>query len=446
MATLLRRALSAAPVRRGRVVVVGGGASGYFAAIFAARQGADVEVLESAALGLRKVLASGGGRCNVMHGDMEVRDLIDCYPRGRNELRGALTKRWGQAETRDFFEDLGVQLKTESDGRVFPATDDAETIVAALRRAAEDAGVSVRFGAPVSSVKAVAAAGFRVETRARGSTETEATECDAVVIATGSAPFGYQLAQSFDHAVTAPYPSLFSFRIPNSPLFDLAGISLEDAMLTLELAVSGEQPKKRKDDPALSQRAPMLVTHRGVTGPAALRLSAFAAAELKVAKYKGTLVLNVVPGVGNVADVAAALRDYKDAHAGTQVVTAAGKRPFEVLPKRLWAALVAAAGVEADKKWADVKKTEVQAIAVACAALRLNFEGKDANKDEFVTAGGVALAGVDSRRFESKLVPGLHFCGEVIDIDGVTGGHNFQHCWTSGYIAGVSAADRAAQR
>lgn len=408
-----------------RVVVVGGGASGTFAAIAAKRCEPSVEVvlLEGGSSGLRKVLASGGGRCNVMHSDdLSIDALVANYPRGSVELKGPFTKRFGPRDTREFFEAMGVELKIESDGRMFPTTDNSRTIADALERAAHEAGVVTRYKEPVSDV----VPGFRVVT-SRGE-----WEADAVVLATGSAPAGYKLAAKLGHDVASPYPSLFSFRLEDaSPLAGLAGVSLDEATLAL-------------DGTKHEQGGPLLVTHRGVSGPCALKLSAFAARHLADVRYKGTLVLNALPGETDVRDQLSVYRK----ESASQLVGGGGKgrRPFaHRLPRRLWANLLDWVGLDPTMRWADLSNRDLDNIAEACTRLPLPFKGKDANKEEFVTAGGVLLKQIDTRTMQSKLHPGLHFGGELLDVDAVTGGFNFQHCWTSGHLAGSSAAAIAAR-
>ncbi|KAJ8601039.1 hypothetical protein CTAYLR_007974 [Chrysophaeum taylorii] len=419
---MLEAVMMVAACHAARVVVVGGGASGYFAAISAARRRPECEVVvaESAKSGLRKVLVSGGGRCNVMHEELELGRYLEHYPRGRKELRGPLASSFGPGDARRFFEDEGVSLKVESDGRVFPTSDDSRTVAGALERAARGAGVEVCFGFAVRSVDE----GFVVRGNGGG-----ILNADAVVLATGSAPAGYAIAASLGHAIEPPVPSLFSFRLMRDAwLLQLAGVSLADARLALV-------------DTKFAQRGPVLVTHRGLSGPCALRLSAFAAKDLRARGYRGTLSLSMLPELKRPA-VVEELRAHKKARA-RQVV--AGVGPFRgAIPRRFWAALVAhLLDDEDDVRWANLSEARLQRLAAGLTDLRLDFTGKDANKEEFVTAGGVRLAEIRLKTYESKLVPGLHFAGELCDCDGVTGGFNFQHCWTSGFIAGAAAADHA---
>jgi len=415
---------AATAARAGRVVVVGGGASGYFAAVSARRHGAaDVLLIEATRKPLKKVLASGGGRCNVLHDpSLPVADFVERYPRGRRELRGPYSKLFGPEDAKRWFEAEGVALKTEADGRVFPTTDSSETIAAALRDAARTAGVRTKEGVAVTGVS-VENGRFAVATK-----DSSSEAADAVIIATGSAPAGYGLATALGHTVEAPCPSLFSFRVQSPVLEGLAGLSLEDAVLELRDRPKGPRPPTR---------GPLLVTHRGLSGPAALRLSAFRARDLRERAYKGALVLDALPDASPAA-VRAALDGHKKANG--KALAAGSSRPYEQIPKRLWARLAARAGVREDDRWAGLSSPTLDKLAAGLKRLELDFDGKDTNKDEFTTAGGVALNEVDMKSFMSKRVPGLHFAGELLDVDGVTGGFNFMHCWCSGFAAGASAA------
>jgi predicted flavoprotein YhiN len=510
--------MAASTLAQQHLVVVGGGASGMFAATAAARRGIQVTVLEQGAAPLRKLLASGGGRCNVMHEVQPPRHLVSSYPRGERELLGPFTSHFSPHKTRDWFEREGVELKVEADGRVFPVTDDAETIAGALRRAARAAGVRTILGAKVTRV---AHEPRWREPHLGGARESEgcfhldyldkragrsnvSLRCSALLLATGSAPGGYSLARELGHELLPAYPSLFSFRVPGierSVLGGLAGVVLPEASLALRLddaqqqggadrvTVPAQQRGRRRQRGAggrgggsadggrwLTQRGSLLVTHRGLSGPAALRLSAFGARQLCAAEYRGSLLLNTVDGAASAAGVVARqsahqqwclaqLRSYAEAHTAQKLVNARSKRPFEQLvPKRWWVALVSLAladdsssssssssssigrrgGGHDYKRWADVRSTELEKLSIALTGLSLEFVGKDTNKEEFVSAGGVRLSDVDLRTMESRVVPGLHFAGELLDIDGVTGGFNFQAAWTTGHIAGEAAAVAAA--
>eukprot|EP01043_Picozoa_sp_COSAG02_P015769 COSAG02_NODE_680_length_18551_cov_16.648060_2_plen_498_part_00 len=482
-----------------RLVVVGGGASGVFAAIAAARSAAvqatntgtgtasrlQVTVLEQGGATLRKLLASGGGRCNVMHAMKPPRELVRSYPRGARELLGAFSARFSSSDTWQWFVGEGVALKVEPDGRVFPSTDRAETIASALRHAAADAGVEIMLGAKVLGVHHGVRDGasmFTVEYEDKSVGRRKIDmQCSMLLLATGSAPVGYSLARGLGHRLIKPYPSLFSFRVESidcTPLAGLAGLALPNASITLEPGTASEfgdgsshdqsrrKHSRTRDAARLTQRGPLLVTHRGLSGPAALRLSAFGAAELRDCGYSGTLVIRTVEhpdGKRQRKGAEAAARVYcRDelwrhiAEHGGQPVMSAKRPAFAAsLPRRWWGALVAAAiparlqtstgskadsEAEAQLRWANLSKEEVGALAQALAGLRVAFKGKDTNKEEFVSAGGADLAEVSMSTMQSKLVQGLYFSGEVLDVDGITGGFNFQAAWTTGHTAGQAVA------
>jgi predicted Rossmann fold flavoprotein len=425
-------------MKQRRFVVVGGGASGIFAAIAAARKGADVTVLEATTKPLRKVILSGGGRCNVLHRPLSTaKDLISNYPRGKRALLGLFTSRWTQKDTYDWFEREGVALKVEADGRCFPTTDDSTTVSNALLAAAEDAGVRIVLGARVESIDPSPwTLRYRLK-RARGAEGAqpshETIAADAVMLATGSAPVGYALCRDLGLDVVAPIPSLFSFRLEaGHALEGLQGVALRDC----ELSFARAAPRREK---RITQRGPLLVTHNGVSGPAALRLSSFAALELSECGYSGALRLAVVPGL-TPAKARAVFRAHRESVSGKSLVK--NSSPFETLPRRVWGALSAAATGDSARRWADLRKEEEEALVRALTALELPFRGKDSNKDEFVTAGGVALSEINTRSMEAKndKLKGLYFAGEVLNVDGVTGGFNFQACWSGGHIAGEAAA------
>lgn len=351
----------------GGLVVVGGGASGIFAAIASARAGVSpVTVLEQGATPLRKLLASGGGRCNVMHKIKPPRELVRSYPRGERELLGPFSKRFSPEETWSWFEAEGVVLKTEPDGRVFPSTDDAETIATALRDAAAAAGVRTVLRAKVRRIATTSEPSggtgrFTVNYQNKQDrTEESLSKCSAVLLATGSAPTGYGLAAELGHSLIEPYPSLFSFRIADldsTPLAGLAGLALQTVAVSLELPpkdgreATGGGRRRGGGEDGLTQRGALLVTHRGLSGPVVLRLSAFGAAELRRLSYRGTLVVRSIEHPverrrakgGEAAAVQYCLkelRDYAEAHGSQQLLSSSGARPFpEQLPKRWWGAV-----------------------------------------------------------------------------------------------------------
>jgi len=404
-----------------RVVIVGGGAAGFFAAITCAENNpaAQVTLYEMTANPLAKVRISGGGRCNVTHACYDPSKLIAHYPRGGRELRGAF-HHWQPRNTVAWFESRGVPLKTEPDGRIFPVADDSLKIVDCLQRTARAAGVSLRLRLGVRSVQRAEDGGglarFRVTL-----TDGSPVECERVLIATGGnrASVGPAIAESLGHTIEPPVPSLFTFHI-DAPLIDgLSGISVANAALT----VPGAKP--------LRSEGPLLITHWGLSGPAVLKLSAWGAREFAASNYQFALRVNFVP---------AHTRDSLRAELGKLRTTLSRRQiaranPF-ALPSRLWERLVLTCGVPESLVWANLSNSQRDKLAEALCATELTVRGKSMNKDEFVTCGGVRLRDVNFKTMESRLCPGLHFAGEVLDIDGVTGGFNFQAAWTTGYLAG----------
>lgn len=401
------------------VLVIGGGAAGFFAAIAAAealKGRGKVVLLEATGQVLSKVRISGGGRCNVTHSCFEPAELARRYPRGGRELLGAF-HRWQPRDTLEWFARRGVATKAEADGRMFPVTDDSATIVECLERAARQAGVEVRLRTPVKAL-ARDAGGF-VATLAEGE-----LRADRVILATGggSGGGGHALAAGLGHAIEPPVPSLFTFHIAHRLLADLAGLSVEDAAAWV-------------DGLRLRERGPILVTHNGLSGPGILKLSAWGARELAARGYRFTLRLSLVPA-SDAAAVAAALADLRTREPRKQVTT---WNPFG-LPARLWERLVEVAGIPAGTTWANLGGAQARSLTGWLTAAELPVAGKSAHKEEFVTCGGVRLREVDFKGMASKVAPGLHLAGEVLDIDGVTGGFNFQAAWTTGWLAGNAAA------
>ncbi len=403
-----------------RVIVVGGGAAGFFAAIACAEANpsAHVVLYEATAHPLAKVRVSGGGRCNVTHACPEPRELVKRYPRGGRELLGAF-HRWGPRETIAWFAARGVEMKTENDGRMFPVTDDSATIVDCLRCAADKAGVKVFTSMGVRAVEKNEDGRFLVEF-----TDGSAGEFDRLLLATGGnkSSVGQIIAAELGHAIAPPVPSLFTFHIDDARIRGLEGLSVLDAMT----AVNGTR---------LRERGPLLITHWGMSGPAILKLSAWGARELAERYYKFTLGVSWV-GERTPAQVQAALVTARAANLKKRIVT---WNPF-ALPSRLWERLAIAAGIAPETVWTSVSNSALQAFAAQLAAGEFTVEGKSLNKEEFVTCGGVRLREVDFKTMESRLCPGLHFAGEMLDIDGVTGGFNFQAAWTTGWLAGQAMA------
>jgi len=403
-----------------RVIVVGGGAAGFFAAITCAQAAADAEVtvLEKGACFLGKVRISGGGRCNVTNGRFDVRTLAEFYPRGARALRGACQV-FGAAETIAWFETRGVKLKMESDGRMFPITDSSETIIDCLVRAATDAGVKLQTHCGVERAVRMPGGEFQL-TLSNGQT----IGSDRLLLATGGcrAPEAGELAESLGHVLEPPAPSLFTFQIDAAWVRELSGISVEPVTASIPEA-------------DLRERGPLLLTHWGVSGPVILRLSAWGARRLQALNYQFALRLNWLPGL-SVEQIEAALRARRESDPQRLFI----KSPIGMLSARLWEKLAMTAGIPRDLRCADLSRGARHLLVQQLIRTELKVSGKSLNKDEFVTCGGVRLGDVNFQTMESRLCPGLYFAGELLDIDGVTGGYNFQAAWTTGWLAGRGMA------
>ncbi len=400
------------------LVVIGGGAAGFFAAITCAEHSdKSVLILERTTNLLQKVKISGGGRCNLTHDCVDPRELSRHYPRGDKSLIGPFN-RFGAADTVDWFTSRGVTLKTEADGRMFPDTDSSQTIIDTLVDAAKAAGVQVHTSAGVTSI-AKDGDHFTLETDS-GASYTAVS----VLIATGGTRLaaGAQLASSLGHTLLPATPSLFTFKITDPRLADLAGLAVTSA------DVSIQQSK-------LKSSGPVLITHWGLSGPGILKISAWGARELADLGYRFDITVNWLPGV----DPGVVIADKRDIEAKRQL---SSRSPFAEIPKRFWLRLLAAADIPDDMTWAQLSKKQTNRLIAQLSASTFAVNGKSTNKDEFVTCGGVSLDEIDFKTMESKLVPGLYFAGEVIDVDGVTGGFNFQNAWTSGFHAGSAIALR----
>ena len=412
-----------------QVIVVGGGAAGFFAAIVCAEANprCAVTIYEATAHPLAKVKVSGGGRCNVTHACFDPRELVKRYPRGSRELLGAF-HRWQPRDTVDWFEARGVPLKTEGDGRMFPITDNSETIVECLQTAARNAGVRVVTQVGVKAVEPVGSIGAKTVETQRGFQVTlttgEAVACDCVLLATGGnkTNAGFEFARRFGHTIEPPVPSLFTFHVKDSRLQDLSGVSVENAVT----AVRGT---------SLTESGPLLITHWGLSGPAVLKLSAWGARILHDCDYRFTLSVNWAPQF-NGGQLIAALEQARAANPKKQLGTWC---PVG-LPSRLWERLIVAAGLPLTAIWTNVSGVSLRALAAQIGNGEFAVNGKSTFKEEFVTCGGVKLSEVDFKTMESRRVPGLYFAGEVLDIDGITGGFNFQAAWTGGYLSGRAMA------
>jgi hypothetical protein len=398
------------------IIVIGGGAAGYFGAIVCAERYPQVRVLllEAARHPLAKVRVSGGGRCNVTHACFDPAVFVQQYPRGSKALRGALSRFQAQ-DTVDWFEAHGVKLKTEPDGRMFPITDDSATIVECLQRTAEAAGVKVWTGASVTHVTR-SAERFQIELRS-GQTLT----CDRVLLATGSNPKGYAIAAALGHQIIPPVPSLFTFNVQDARLEGIAGVSVTPAQVRLQL--EGEKP--------LEQTGALLITHWGLSGPAILKLSAWGARVLHEHRYQSSLLINWLPRL-NPEALRSQLLAVKS-QLPKRMIAASCPLP---LPRRLWERLTAHVGIQTDDRWSELSHKTVTALIQELTRGQYAVSGKGAFKEEFVTCGGVSLKEVEFKTMSSRHCPGLFFAGEILDIDGVTGGFNFQSAWTTAWLAG----------
>lgn len=397
------------------VLVIGGGAAGFFGAIVCAEAHpyTRVTLLEASRQLLTKVRISGGGRCNVTHACFDPALLVQRYPRGGKALRGAFA-RFQPRDTVSWFAQRGVKLKTEADGRMFPVTDDSTTIVHCLRRSAEQAGVYVQTAAPVVAVQQQNS-GFEVQLRSG-----EMLYADRLLLATGSNPQGYQIVKSLGHTIEPPVPSLFTFNIPEPSLRELAGVAVE---AQTRLLVANEKP--------LEQQGPLLITHWGMSGPAVLKLSAWGARLLHDCRYQATLQVNWLPQQ-NSEQVRQILFSTKTEQGKRSIVS---QSPL-ALPRRLWQFLVERAGISEGDRWADLSKQGLHQLIQELTQGKYAIQGKGVFKDEFVTCGGINLKQVDFKTMESRCCPHLYFAGEILDIDGVTGGFNFQSAWTTAWLSG----------
>ncbi len=400
------------------LVVVGGGAAGFFTAITCAEHSTkSVLVLEKTSTLLQKVKISGGGRCNVTHECFDPRELSGNYPRGEKSLIGPFN-RFGAADTVEWFSERGVRLKTEADGRMFPDTDSSQTIIDTLLAAAESSGVSIRTSEGVTSIDKDGDR-FTVETDA-GNTYT----AGSVMIATGGtrSAAGARLAERLGHELQPATPSLFTFKIDDARIDGLAGLSVDDA----EVRIVNSK---------LRSRGPVLITHWGMSGPGILKISAWGARELAATDYSFNILVNWLPG----QDPSEAIAERRQTDAKRQL---SSRSPFPAIPKRLWLRMLAAAGVPDSTTWSELGRKQANKLAIELAEAAFTVVGKSTNKAEFATCGGVSRNEIDFRTMESKLVPGLYFAGEVIDVDGITGGFNFQNAWTNGFHAGSDIATR----
>jgi len=410
--------------RRKKLIVVGGGASGFFCAVNAARldRNLDVVILEKSAKLLAKVRISGGGRCNVTHASDLVDDMLDAYPRGRNFIRKSLHQ-FSSNDTINWFAERGVLLKTEQDGRMFPVTDQSQTIINCLMAEAEQYHVKIEMKAEVVSICKDQEA-FKLSVLAANRTSTLET-ADFVCIAAGGHPklSGFDWIEKTGHSIEQPVPSLFTFNIPDKHLHALMGVSSKHAMVRI--------PSLK-----MQETGPLLITHWGLSGPAVLKLSSRAARELNAVEYEFEVRLNWVPD----SHESMMLDTLKKSKAIAR--NAIGSKNSFDLSTRLWLYLLIKSGIDPESIWPNIPQQSLVTLSRSLCNDAYTVSGKTTFKEEFVTAGGIKLEEINPLSMESKKIEGLFVAGEVMNVDGITGGYNFQHAWSSGWIAANNIASK----
>jgi len=481
-------------------------------------------VLESTSNLMTKVQLSGGGRCNVLHDtNKPLATILQGYPRGRKELQGIMTSEFGPVQAKAWFEQRGVQLKTEGDGRMFPTTDSSQTIVDTIYKAvvvnSTSYGRNHHHTTPTVRIEQnqrVVSVHRVDDTLEKNHNATTSTSTDThtsyfqvltttsdhnihvtwnfhtIIFATGSSRTGYDMAASLGHNIISPVPSLFTLSTkkliqPGGVFYDLAGISVPKVQLTWIFTdtdvvsststITITNHKKRTKKIQIQQEGPLLITHVGISGPASLKLSAFGAREFHQAQYTCNITIHWIPDLGStkkqVEDILWSFvsmypkrkvssyfpfqEDDKDNNNHNSILnntpssSSSSSNNSPMIPKRLWTALVSASGVlsynkkdedENDLTWGDMSKAKIRQLSKTLCEFTLPISGKGVFKDEFVTAGGICLKSVNMKSMESKIQPGLYFCGEMLNVDGVTGGYNFMNCWSTGYVAGKNAMNR----
>ena len=395
------------------LVVIGGGAAGFMGAITAIKKGlGSVVILEGTLKVLEKVRISGGGRCNLTNSCWDISNLVNNYPRGEKQLIG-LFSRFSTTDAFDWFQKQGLTLKVENDGRVFPLSDSSDDVIKCLTNVAKDSGIKVFTN---SYVKQIIKTNQGFDVLVKGSNNFKAKN---ILICTGGHPSGRRLAKSLGHSIIQPVPSLFSFSTSENSLKSCSGITLD---VKIKLTVS-----KKK----FTETGSILITHKGFSGPVILRLSAFSARNLHTNNYKGELIINWLSM--NENEVRTKIDLYKLENGKKFVLK---NKPFNHLPRSLWKSLLLSEAIDSNLKWADLSKYEKESLVKCLTMKSYSIISRGPFGEEFVTAGGVSLKEINFKTMESKLCKGLFFAGEVLDIDGITGGFNFQHCWTSGWVAG----------
>jgi hypothetical protein len=400
-----------------QVIIIGGGAAGFFAAITAAEmnQNLDITILEKGKNVLQKVKISGGGRCNVTHACFDPKELCEFYPRGNKELLGPFHQ-FMTGDTMEWFQSRGIELKIEVDNRVFPVSNSSQTIVDCLLNASEQGGVTLKLNQNVDSIS-------KVKEQYKITTSTDEFIADSLVIAAGSSPKFWNLLTTLHHTIVPPVPSLFTFKINDKRIKEIPGVSVANATVSIV-------------NSSFESSGPLLITHWGISGPAVLKLSAFGARFLAEKDYQYNVKINWLsrPFDGVVDHLKALKREHQKKQVSLKPI-------FQEIPKRLWENLVLASEIKTDQRWADLSNKQLEKLATQLTASVFNANGKTTFKEEFVNAGGVDLKEINFKRFESKKYKTLFFAGEVLNIDAVTGGFNFQNAWTGGYIVGKTIAE-----
>ena len=402
-----------------KLIVIGGGAAGFFCAVNAARLNPKLEVVivEKHNKILSKVRVSGGGRCNVTHSCFDIQELVKKYPRGQNFLKKSF--HWFNTQhTIDWFEERGVTLATEADGRMFPITNTSQTIVDCLLKETNKYGVRISYSTEIIEIKQTDSV-FELLTNSN-----QVIQADFICIACGGYPKSTQFEwlQKIGHHIETPVPSLFTFNVPQHPILQLMGVSVESA----QIKIAGTK---------LSNEGPLLITHWGFSGPAVLKLSAYAARVLAEKNYDFTILINWLKGYNEHS-----LRDewihLRERFAAQKVHS---KNPFQ-LPNRLWGFLLQQSDIKEQQRWADISVKQQNQLIKLLTVYEFQVKGKTTFKEEFVTCGGIQLGEVDANTMQSKKMPNLFFAGEILDVDGITGGFNFQNAWTTGWLAANTIA------
>ena len=391
------------------IIIVGGGAAGFFTAINIVEKNPKLKVaiIERGQEVLTKVRISGGGRCNVTHACFVPNDLVKFYPRGEKELRGPFHQ-FCSGDTIEWFSNHGVALKIEDDGRMFPVSNSSQTIIDCFLNATHKLGIQILTGQSVQSI-------FKASEYWKVETNHETFACQKLIMTTGSNPKIWEMLENIGHTIVPAVPSLFTFNIKDARIKELMGVS---AMATVKVK-----------DTKLSATGPLLITHWGMSGPGILRLSAWGARILADKNYQFTIYVNWLNEL-TFEEATTILKDLKLEHSKKAV---SKKSPFD-FPNRLWESLVLASEISEETKWADLNKNQLQNLANQLTNGAFQVNGKSTFKEEFVTAGGIDLKEINFKTMESKLHENLYFAGEIVNIDAITGGFNFQNAWTSGYI------------